>query len=528
MELEISHYRPSTSLIFILLGTLVSIWIVRIYRYRASYHSVHGSLKAPPFSMWLGSMPATGDIYKNSPMNTHPMCTMTLLSRKHNLDGIYYLDTWPISDMRQLCVTDPEVAAQAVQKFNLPKYHIYPQMISHITGKTSMLLLHGSAWKRTRAPFNPGFSAAHLTTLIPMIVDDCLIFHSTLSSLAGTGELTQIEDPLTRLTIDIMGHVIMDHDLNSQISENELVNSFRAAVEHTPNAMLVNPILNWDPNRMFWHWYCSRKMNNYLKKVLQDRMKLRAEGTVELKRKPAIDLAIDEYGGEKVDEEFMQVAIDQMKTFLFAGHDTSKHDEVFGDIGSTAEKLKTDSKLLNELPYTTAVIKETLRLYTPASTARQGSPGLTLTYNGTTHPTANTMVWINNHTMHRSASLFPLSDSFLPARFLPPSHPSFHLSPQSSIPKDAYRAFEKGPRACIGQELAMLEMKIIMALTIREFDITACYEEWDRKLGREKPGEMLDGKRGMFGHRAFQEMKATAKPVDGMPVRVSLAGSHKV
>lgn len=67
----------------------------------------------------------------------------------------------------------------------------------------------------------------------------------------------------------------------------------------------------------------------------------------------------------------------------------------------------------------------------------------------------------------------------------------------------------------------MLELKIIMVMTIREFDVQAAYEEWDRKLGRENPGSVLEGRRGMFGDRAYQEMKATAKPSDGMPARVS-------
>lgn len=67
------------------------------------------------------------------------------------------------------------------------------------------------------------------------------------------------------------------------------------------------------------------------------------------------------------------------------------------------------------------------------------------------------------------------------------------------MPKHAYRPFGKGPRACIGQKLAMFEMKIIMVLTLRNFDISAEYEDWDRSLGREIPGETLDGRRGMFG-----------------------------
>ncbi|KAE8447159.1 hypothetical protein EG329_010990 [Mollisiaceae sp. DMI_Dod_QoI] len=232
MELELPQYRPSAVVTgLVLLATLSAAWLVRIYRYRAGYHYLHGSLKSPPFSMWFGSIPAVASLYKNSPMDTHPMCTMTLLSRKHNLGGIYYLDTWPFCDMCQLCVTDPEVAAQAVQKHDLPKYHLYPQIVGHITGRTSMLLTHGPEWKKVRSLFNPGFSAGHLNTLIPMIVDDVLIYHSALSSLAEKGEVVQIEDPLTRLMIDIMAHIVLDHDLNSQTSENELVNAFRRAVD---------------------------------------------------------------------------------------------------------------------------------------------------------------------------------------------------------------------------------------------------------------------------------------------------------
>jgi len=86
-----------------------------------------------------------------------------------------------------------------------------------------------------------------------------------------------------------------------------------------------------------------------------------------------------------------------------------------------------------------------------------------------------------------------LPNKFIPKRFLPAPN-NFQ-----EIAKDSWRPFEKGPPGCLGQELAMLEIKIVLSLTLREFDIKGAYEEWDRKLGREKPGDMLDGRRGMFG-----------------------------
>ena len=272
---------------------------------------------------------------------------------------------------------------------------MYPRFVGHIVGKTSMIYTEGPQWKKSRTLFNPGFSAGHLMTLIPSIVDDVLIFCNVLDGLAKSGRVTPIEDKLARLTIDIMGHIVLDHDLNSQTGENELVSAFRKAVHWTPHPIATHPILNLNPVRAFAHWYYARVMDNYIKRVIQERLALRSSDSVGGEnekrngRRPAIDLAVDEYlqgdqgqaSVDSVDETFQQLAIDQMKTFIFAGHDTSssticyiyhllnlnqdslekvrrEHDEVFGTgSSSTAELIKKNPRLLNELPFTTAVIK---------------------------------------------------------------------------------------------------------------------------------------------------------------------------
>jgi cytochrome P450 len=138
------------------------------------------------------------------------------------------------------------------------------------------------------------------------------------------------------------------------------------------------------------------------------------------------------------------------------------------------------------------MIAETLRLFPPVSAVRQGDNS-DIIYNGQKYNTKDYMIWIEQHTLHRRPDLFPSPDEFIPERFLP--------APNNwqEIPKDAWRPFEKGPRACAGQELAMLELKIIIALTIRDLDILDAYEDYDMKMGRKNPGDTLDGRRGMFG-----------------------------
>jgi cytochrome P450 len=419
------------------------------------------------------------------------------------------------------------VAAQLTQTNSRDKSPAIAKFVSHIVGPTSMLTLDGPEWKRARSLFNPGFSLAHLMTLVPSIVDETAIYCKILSDQADSGEVRPLEEALAHLTIDIMGHVVLDANFKSQTEKNELVEAFRDQVSWTPSAIATNPFVGINPLRPFMQKYYERKMNKYIEKILDERYaSTSTSNTNKSRRKPAVDLAVDEYRlqqeedkvaktAQGIDKAFKSVAIDQMKTFIFAGHDTSsstvtytyhllsKHpkamakaraelDQVFGtDTSKTGDLIKKNPNLLNQAPYIVGVIKETLRMYTPALTVRQGEG--TLVYEGVSYDITGFQTMVSSHTLHRIPEFFPNPDEFIPERFLPPP------DAYQEIPKDAFRPFEKGPRDCIGQQLAMLEMRIILAMTLRDFDIVADYIYWDKTLGRQNPGDILDGRRGMFG-----------------------------
>lgn len=293
-------------------------------------------------------------------------------------------------------------------------------------------------------------------------------------------------------------------------------------------------------------WWNARRMVQYVSRELDTRFKKGLEKNVMMNKgrsKTMIDLALESHLAQEIrgqsvngmDATFKTYATCQMRTFIFAGHDTTsstlcyafhlisahppvrrlliaEHDRILGpDYKQAAMRIAEEPHLLNQLFYTLAVIKETLRLYPPASSARSGEPEFFVHGpDGLQYPTDGFLVWSNTLAIHRDPSCWPEPNSFLPERWL--VEKDDRLYPV----KGAWRAFEFGPRNCVGQELAMLELKMVLAMTTREFDIKSMYEEWDSL----KPGR---GPKTVNGDRAYQILSGSAHPNDRLPCRVSIA-----
>ena len=331
-------------------------------------------------------------ILKDIPPDAAPNDFFVLLQRKHKLGKVYFMDNWPVNAERLMIITDPLLAAQVTVKHSLPKHPAYDRFIGHLVGRKSMISAAGATWKSMRSMFNPGFSSGHLMTLVPGIVDDCLVLCQVLEEHVRKDDLFLLEPVVTRFAVDVIGRVVLDVQLNSQTKENELLTTFTNQARWTPRANQINPLANLNPIRPFVYYYNTRKMDKYIENIIDKRYASRDGAKVQGHRKPAIDLALDEYATQQqeqgisgkvagTDKAFKLAVIDQMKSFLFAGHDTTgstiayifymlslhpaayenvrkEHDQVFGDdTALAAELIKQDPSRLNKLPYTLAVIK---------------------------------------------------------------------------------------------------------------------------------------------------------------------------
>ncbi|KAL0323108.1 UNVERIFIED_CONTAM: cytochrome [Sesamum angustifolium] len=172
----------------------------------------------------------------------------------------------------------------------------------------------------------------------------------------------------------------------------------------------------------------------------------------------------------------VEEVIDECKTIYFAGKETTanllswallllaKHpdwqnrarEEVFRVCKSNQ---LPNSENLTDLKTVTLILQETLRLYPPAAMLlRQTAKNIKL---GRLDIPANTEFNLPILAVHHDTEIWGSdANEFNPHRF---SEPRKHMA--------SYFPFGIGPRFCVGQNLAMVEAKIILAMIIQRFSL---------------------------------------------------------
>ncbi|MCE4557238.1 cytochrome P450 [Roseateles cellulosilyticus] len=114
------------------------------------------------------------------------------------------------------------------------------------------------------------------------------------------------------------------------------------------------------------------------------------------------------------------------------------------------------------LPILSATLKEAMRLYPPVAAllTRRLTRDITV---GGVHLPARTLVRVTPWLLHRDPRWWPDAPlAFRPERF---------EAGAADIPRGAYIPFGVGPRVCLGQHFAVLEMTLIAALVLQRFEM---------------------------------------------------------
>jgi cytochrome P450 len=85
------------------------------------------------------------------------------------------MDYWPMVNP-VLMISGPELSIQVSNTYNLDKPEDMEKSLWPIVGGRSMITMNGEVWKFWRGLFNPGYSASHMLSLVPTIVDSVEVF----------------------------------------------------------------------------------------------------------------------------------------------------------------------------------------------------------------------------------------------------------------------------------------------------------------------------------------------------------------
>ncbi|KAF2228137.1 cytochrome P450 [Elsinoe ampelina] len=534
---------PDTILTSILL--LVGSWLLHIcYRFVKQRRSFN-SLPGPPHSLLWGHLKVMGEAAAVFPPGTHPQFYLTWITRKYNLKGIFYLDLWPVADA-QVIVLDPDLMNRVDINLSLPMHKMGNDFLSPIIGPDAIAVANGPAWKNSHNAMAPAFSLHHIRNMSTVVAEETEIFRSTLDKLAESGETFSMEQTATKLVFDVISRLTFNYSLNAQTTGSQSLTDLRDMIHFAAQQ------LSWDPRVKISSWWKRRpvlkRINTTIQQKIDERRDLLTREKVAVDKKnpySILDLMLREY--VKVDEKGepqqvpqseLDLLLTNIKALLLGGSGTTtdtlcfaymllsthprvlqnlrdEHTRVFAPThDATLSILRSHPSKLSDLVYTQAVIREVLRMFPVGFNPRGAHADSTLTHNSTTYPLANYVVITPAHTLHYDPTHYDRPKLFLPERFL--EDPSPYLSsPVRPVPSTYFRTFGRGARACLGQNLAMDELKIILLMTVREYEF-----ECVGLKPNERPRAEFTDLDGVFGDVVFQELGIEARPRGDVPMRV--------
>jgi cytochrome P450 len=325
-------------------------------------------------------------------------------------------------------------------------------------GRSSLLLMDGDRHLRERRLLMPPFHQSRMQAYGAAIRD------ITRRAMDGwrIDRPIAIEPAARSITLDIILETVFG------VGGSELDELRRALLDLFEDFSIFNVIsaLRVDLGRLSpWGRFLAHRaaLDRLLFRLIRERRAARARDQDDV-----LAMLIDaryEDGSPMRDEDLR----DELVTLVSAGHETSTSALawVFQRLAHHPEAQARAHAELDrapdadaELPWTDAVIKETLRLHTvfPVIARVLDRPQVI----GGWQLPRGTLVYISIDLAHRNPALWPAPDRFEPERFLDARPRPF-----------AYFPFGGGSRRCIGLSYALYEMRSIVAEALRRFRITA-------------------------------------------------------
>jgi cytochrome P450 len=330
---------------------------------------------------------------------------------------------------------------------------------------TGIFTSDGDFWRRQRKLMQPAFH----TKRIGAYADAMTRLTDTMLAAWRDGQTLMLDEQMAHLTMAIISKILFDAEMAQDLDAigKSITTILKRSDERFNQVPTIPYWLPTKANRELREGVAT--LDALIQRFIDERRRAGYEDKGDLLS--MLLEAQDDDGTGMTDKQLR----DEAMTVFGAGHETTavtltwafyllaQHPDVEARLHEElAQVLGGRTPTLADLPnlkYTEMVIKEAMRLFPPAwGTSREPITDVTI---GGYPVKKGSTVFINIYGMHRDERYFADAEAFDPLRWLPER--------EAEIPKHAYIPFGGGPRVCIGNALAMMEAKLVLATIAQRF-----------------------------------------------------------
>lgn len=368
---------------------------------------------------------------------------------------------------------EPHVVQHILQKNNrnYRKSSIQVDRLGHFLGH-GLLTSDGEYWLRQRRLIQPGFHRSKLEgirEIVQGVIDE---FTAELDHAARMGKSVDVAQKMMELAFRIVARSLFSASFPEQ--ELQRLSNSITVLQSFIIRQIRQPWLNpWFvvSGALRRHEQISRDADQIILKVIRER-KTSGESRDDL-----LQMLLDarhEDTGEPMTE---QQLLDECKILFVAGHETtanalawtwyllSRHPETVSAIREELHQVVgAGNPTFSDLPklnFITQVIEESMRMYPPAWITDRVA--IEADEVGDLKIPKGIIVVPFIYGIHHNPSIWKDPEVFDPGRF--------EKETKNQLPAFGYMPFGGGPRLCIGNSFALMEMQLVVAAMVRRFDI---------------------------------------------------------
>lgn len=398
---------------------------------------------------------------------------------------------------KSIITKDPSLIQYVLQKNhkNYNKSILQTEHLAEFIGK-GLLTSNGEYWLQQRRLIQPGFHKKYLDSFVRIMNVEILKFNDELANKIETnqGNIVLLEE-MSKLTLTMVSKTLFSSGI-----ENDQIEIFGQRVNHLQAAVVQKirqPMLSW--------WRSISGVNRKNKKIA---LELYAQVIQIIENRKAQETRSDDildmllasrYEGTNQGMSQKQL-LDECLVLFAAGYETTANalSWIFYLLDQNRDKLQI---VLNEisnieindinpmesimkLDYIRQVILESLRLYPPAwiidrvPIQEEKFDGINLT--------PDTLINLFIYGVHRDPEHWQNPEQFIPSRF--------EKENAKQISAYTFFPFGGGPRLCIGQQFAMMELQLVVYTLLKNFD----FKLTEPAPVTMKPGITLQAKSGIL------------------------------